>query len=176
VNRGGRIGRRLLLLLPFGVTGCGFHPVYGGSAGGASGPAQAGLAEVSIGIIPERFGQLLRQALQARFTRGGTGVASRYDLTVAYGLSGEPLAIQQDSSITRVRLVSTATWTLTAQDPQRRTLANGTARSVDAYNAIDNQLFTADLDNEATQRRMSEALAEEITLQLAVWFGKQAKA
>lgn len=174
MQRNGRIRRRLWLLLCLGAAGCGFHPVDQAAANGGSGAAQAGLAQISVGLIPERFGQLLREALQARFTRNGAGVAARYDLAVNYGLSGEPIAVEQDSSISRVRLVSSATWTLTAQEPQRRTLASGTARAMDAYNIISNQLFTADLENEALQRRMTEALADQITLQLALWFDKQA--
>ena len=176
----GRLGmlarwRFLLLGTALGLSGCGFHPLYGSTAGGAANPAEAGLSEISIGLIPERSGQLLRQALQERFERGGTGAAARYDLTVGYGISGDALAIQPDSSVSRVRLVGSATWVLTAQDPQRRTLTNGLARAMDAFNVINSQLFAADLDSEAVQRRLAEAVADQITLQLASWFDKQAK-
>jgi LPS-assembly lipoprotein len=172
---GKRAGRLLLLLAgAFGVVGCGFHPLYESAADGSAGPAQAGLAQVAVGLIPERAGQLLRQALQARFERGGSGIAARYDLAIYYAISGEALAIQQDSSVSRIRLVGSATWYLTAQDPQRRTLTSGVARAIDAYNVINSQLFAADLDNEAVQRRLANALADQMTLQLASWFDKQA--
>jgi LPS-assembly lipoprotein len=163
----------LLLALGLAASGCGFQPLYASGPNGGTGPAEAGLAQVSVGLIPERSGQLLREALQARFDRG-SGSAARYDLAVSYGVSGEGIAIQPDSSVSRIRLTGSATWYLTAQDPQRRTLASGTARLTDAYNVIDNQLFAADLDNEAIQRRIAQAIADQITLQLASYFDKQA--
>jgi LPS-assembly lipoprotein len=166
--------RFVLIGVGLALGGCGFHPLYGPAAGGAEGSAEAGLSQISVGLIPERGGQLLREALQERFQRGGTGVAARYDLVIAYAVSGDALAIQPDSSVSRVRLVGSATWSLMAQDPQRRTLATGAARTMDAYNVINTQLFAADLDSEAVQRRMADAMADQITLQLASWFDKQA--
>jgi LPS-assembly lipoprotein len=165
----------MLLPLALGMLlpGCGFRPMFAAAPSGAMGPAQTGLAEINIGLIPERTGQELRQALQARFERAGAAVAPRYDLTVAFSLSGEPIGIQQDSSITRVRLVSAATWTLRAQDVQRRTLASGTAHAVDGYDTLDAQPFAGDLANDAVQRRMTAALADQITLQLAAYFDRR---
>ena len=47
-----------------GVAGCGFQPVYMRTASGKPGVAQRDLSTVFVEIIPERPGQLLRQALQ----------------------------------------------------------------------------------------------------------------
>ena len=171
------LARRLFLplLLASALPACGFTPIYA-SAGPGDGPAQEGLAAISVGLLPERSGQLLRQALQARFALGGSGVARRYDLTVAYGLSGEAIGYQQDSTITRVRLVASAIWTLTAQDPQRTTLSTGTARTLDGYNIINQQFFAADMENDATQRRLAIAMADQIAIQLAVYFKRRSTA
>ncbi|MCW3473933.1 LPS assembly lipoprotein LptE [Rhodovastum sp. RN2-1] len=138
------------------------------------GPAEAGLAAVDVGLIPERSGQQLRQALQERLDRSGAALARRYDLTVRLAWNVELLAIEQDSSVTRVRLVGVANWTLTGRDPQRRTLTSGTSRSLDAFNIINEQYFTADLNNQMVQGRVADALAEQITLQLAAYFNKVA--
>jgi LPS-assembly lipoprotein len=156
------------------LPGCGFRPMYATASDGSAGPAEAGLAQIEIGPMYERAGQLLRQALQERFERGGAGLARRYDLVVAYGLGAEGIAIQPDSSVTRIRLMGSARWTLTAQDPQRSTLATGTARSLDGYNILDEQIFAADLENETVQKRIAEAIADQITLQLAAYFNKHA--
>ncbi len=164
------------LLLASALPGCGFSPVYATSSGGLTGPAEEGLAETTIGLMPERTGQLLRQALQAQFEHGGAGLARRYDLTVSIGLTGDPIAVLQDSSITRIRLVATAAWTLTGQDPQRSTLASGTARVDDGFNIVNEQFFFTDLQNEAIQRRMMEALADQITLRVAGYFKRRAAA
>jgi LPS-assembly lipoprotein len=41
---------------------------------------------------------------------------------------------------------------------------------IDGFDIFDSQYFATDLDNEHVQRRMAEAMAERITLRLAVWF------
>ncbi|MDQ2801372.1 MAG: hypothetical protein M3Y41_01300, partial [Pseudomonadota bacterium] len=46
------------------LAGCGFQPVYMPTASGSAGPARRELAAVNVQIIPDRPGQLLRQALQ----------------------------------------------------------------------------------------------------------------
>lgn len=164
----------LCLLLVAALSGCGFRPVYAPNADGTAGPAAQGMAEITVGVMPERYGQLVRQSLQQHFDRGGGGLAHRYDLTVSVGLNAEAIGIQPDSAASRLRFVSTASWTLTAQDVQRSTLTSGTARVVDGLNVLDQQFFAADLESESVQRRMADALAEKITLQLAVFFNKRA--
>lgn len=153
------------------VPGCGWQPVYGGARAGAPGAAQVGLSETSVALIPERSGQLLRQALQARFDRGGTGSGQRYLLAVSsFVISPESIGIQRDNTTSRVRLVGTAAWSLVALGPQRRTLTSGHIREVDGYNVIDQQYFAADLEDQMVQRRIAEAIAERITLQVAGYF------
>jgi hypothetical protein len=104
----------------------------------------------------------------------GSGVARRYDLRVGFGISGEGIAIQSNDTATRIRAIGSANWTLVAQDPGRTTLTAGYAKAVDAYNIFDTQYFAADLENDAVQRRLATALAEQITLQLATYFRKRA--
>lgn len=168
-------GRRAFGLGILGLlAGCGWRPVYAPASG--IGPAEQGLMETEIGWMPERNGQLLREALKARFERGTGGAARRYDLTVNLSIQAEGIGIQRDNTTSRVRLVGTAAWTLQAQDQQRRTLTSGFAREVDGYNIFNQQYFAADLQSGAVQRRMTDALAEQITLQVAAWFNQRAAA
>ena len=55
-------------------------------------------------------------------------------------------------------------------------MTSGFARTSDALNIFDTQYFAADLENEALQKRMAEALADQITMQLAIYFRKRAAA
>ncbi len=173
-----RLPRRGFLAQAAGValTGCGFQPVYMPTASGNAGAAQRELAAIEVALLPNRPGQELRQALQERLEMGASGVAHRYELDVSFGISGEGIAILPDSTATRVRLIGTANWTLVAQDPGRTRITNGSAKSVDGFNVISEQYFAADLSNEAVQRRIAEALADQITLQLASFFRKRAAA
>lgn len=168
------ITRRVVLsaVMAAPVAGCGFRPLYGIDADQAG--VHSRLAEVEVALIPERSGQLLRQALQTRLERGGPSVAKRFGLAVQLALAFEPIAIQPDNSSSRVRVVGSASWALTAQDGQRRTIASGTARETDGYNIINQQFFAAELTNAVVQKRLVERLAEQITTQLALHFGQPA--
>ena len=164
-----KIARRMLL--PLLLAGCGFHPLYGPRGDGPG--VSAELAQIQVGLIPERSGQLLRESLRTRFERGGTAIAPRYDLNIIYAISSDGVAIQRDNSTSRVRILARASWALSAQDAKRTQLATGTAQLVDGFNVFVNQYFAADLEREAAERRMSDAIAEDITLQLAAWFDRQ---
>jgi LPS-assembly lipoprotein len=156
------------------ASGCGFHPLYMPTASGKPGVASRELAAIYVNIIPDRPGQLLRQALQDRFEGSGSGVARLYDLSVSYSIGGEGIAIQPDTSVTRVRLTGRADWILRSQDPSRTLLSRGNARSVDAVNVLNEQFFAADLETEVVQRRIADAIADQITAQIATFFVRRA--
>lgn len=166
--------RRLLLasgLLP--LAGCGFQPVYMPTASGKAGPAARELAAITVPVIPERQGQLLRQALQERFANDSGTTPQIYDLSVSLTVLGEPIAIQQSSLATRMRLTGTASYVLTVKSPWS-VVSRGSARVVDNFNLLDQQFFAAEMENEAVVRRMTDALADQITAQLAMFFRKRA--
>jgi LPS-assembly lipoprotein len=163
----------MLAAIAGALPGCGFHPLYAQSGAGSS-AVRTGLAEIQVALLPERSGQLLREALVARLERGGSGLARRYDLAVSFGIAGNAIGVDPDSSVSRVRLIGTASWTLTAEDAQRSTLASGVARDVDGYNICDQQFFAMDLENEAVQRRIADAVAETLAQQLAEYFDHRA--
>ncbi len=157
------------------VAGCGFRPLYS-SRGSLNTPAQHELGAVDVGLIPERTGQLLRQALQQRMNRSDDGTAKRYELSVSLGIGGDAIGVQQDTTVTRLRQTATATWSLKMLDAPRTLVANGTARALDGVNIIDQQYFAADLEGEASQRRITDTVADEITLQVAAYFERHASA
>ena len=169
------LGRRLALLgAAGGLAGCGFHPLYAPASGGGPGPAAAELAAVYVPVMPERTGQLIRQALQQRFDGAGTGVAKRYQLDVNYNVAGEGVAVQRDNSTTRVRLVGTASWVLRTLSLERKALAQGSARVLDGFNILNQQYFAADLEGQSATLRVAQALADQITLKLGVYFQQAA--
>lgn len=168
------IARRFLLTLALAgmLPGCGFRPMYAARGDGTMGPAETGLAEINIGLIPERPGQELRQALQDRFERAGSNLAQRYDLAVTFAISSDAISIQSDSNATRIRLFGVANWTLRAQDLQRSTLATGTARALDGLDILDNQGFAATQTNDVVIGRIAKAVADQIAVQLAAYFDR----
>ena len=155
------------------VAGCGFHPLYETQANGRL-PRQD-LAAIDVELIPDRPGQLLRQALQQRLDHGEE-MPKRFTLSVSFGVAGESLGIQRDTSSTRLRETATATWTLKALDPARTVVTNGTARALDGVNILDQQYFAADLEGETATKRITETVADEITEQIASYFARRSKA
>lgn len=162
-----------LALTGSALAGCGFQPVYMPTTSGKPGVAERELAAIDVAIIPDRPGQLLRQALQEHFSSDG-GQPHRYGLGVSFWIAGEAVGIQTDNTATRIRLTGIANWTLTSLDPSRTKLTSGSARSLDGYNMFDQQYFAATMENEQVQKRIAEALADQVTLQLATWFRKRA--
>jgi LPS-assembly lipoprotein len=163
----------LCIGLALALSGCGFQPVYMPTASGKAGPAQRDLSTVFVQIIPERPGQLLRQALQERFG-DDSGTPAAYDLNVSFGITGEGIAIEVNNIATRVRLTGNAKWTLIGHDDKHSVLASGSARAIDGFNIFDSQYFAADLETEAEQKRIAENIASQIAIQLASWFRQQA--
>ena len=155
------------------LTGCGFEPIYMRTASGRPGPAQRDLAAVNVAIIPDRPGQLLRQALQERFGSDAGNVPARYNLAVGFSIAGQGINILQSSIATRVRMIGTANWTLTGVDGGPA-VTSGSAKAVDGFDVLDQQYFAADLSTEQIQRRLASQLADQITLQLAVFFRHRA--
>jgi LPS-assembly lipoprotein len=165
-----------LLALAVGavLAGCGFQPVYMPTASGQAGPAERELAAINVPLLPDRPGMLLRQALQDRFEGTGDTTARRYDLGVSFWISGAALGVQPDTTVTRIRYLGHAIWTLTAEDLGHTRITGGTVSATDSINTLDSQLFASDLGNEVVQQRLAEALADQITLQLAAFFRKRA--
>ncbi len=89
-------------------------------------------------------------------------------------MSSESVGYQQDSNATRNRLGAQATWSLVSLDAQRKTITSGVARSSDGYNYLDNQYFAVDQEDEAARGRLAEAVADQMTLQLATYFNSRA--
>lgn len=151
------------------LAGCGFRPVYMPTESGKPGVAARELSAIDVAIIPDRPGQLLRQALQERFA-SDAGPPHRYGLAAQFYIAGEGVGIQPDNTVTRIRLTGIANWTLTSREPARTVLTTGSARAMDGYNVFSGQYFAATMENEAVQKRLAEAVADQVTLQLATWF------
>ncbi|MDT7952919.1 MAG: LPS assembly lipoprotein LptE [Acetobacteraceae bacterium] len=151
------------------LGGCGFRPLYGRY--GASGEAiRPELASIYVTVMAERQGQLLRQALQQRLAGSDDSVSKRYELSGALSIAAEAIGIQQDSSATRVRYTATSSWTLRKLDLANSVVTQGSARAVDGININNQQYFAADLETSTAFRRLADEVAQQITLDLAIYF------
>lgn len=167
--------RHLLAMLGLApLTGCGFQPVYMRTASGNPGPAQRELETIHVALIPERPGQLLRQALQQRLHGTQEGDDWRYDLGVLFWITGEGIAVLPDTTSTSTRLTAHANWVLVARDSTHTVVTSGSARALESYNTFDTQYFNNDLENQQVTKQLADQVADQITLRLATFFRARA--
>ena len=168
-RRGLLAGAAALLAL----SGCGFRPLYGPIASADGGPDEdirKELAAVRIGVIPERFGQLLRRDLQRRFEGSAPGTQGRYLLTVNVGMSADILGYRRDGAISRVRFTASGDWNLATQSVPPQIIGRNPLpyRSIDAFNVPDLQFFADDTSREAMERRFVEVISDEVFRHVAM--------
>jgi LPS-assembly lipoprotein len=156
--------RRALLGGALLAGGCGFRPLHGPAPGGAS----AALAGVRVANIPERTGQMLRQALARRLDPQGAGTAPRHELRVALAIQNEPIGFRRDGAPSRIRATARADWRVVALGTPETEVASGREQAFDAFNIPDGQFFAADVSRDAMERRLMEQLADRIVQRLAV--------
>ena len=166
--------RRAVLAGGLALGGCGFRPLYL-PEGGRGSVAATELAGIYVPVLPERNGQLMRQALQRRIEGSGTGIAKKYELSASMSISGEAIAIQRDSSATRIRLNGTAPWVLRELSLARSVLAEGSSRITDGVNILNQQFFAVDLESDVAYKRIAEALADQIVVQVAAFLKRRAE-
>jgi LPS-assembly lipoprotein len=163
IRKGSHASIAAVLLASLG--GCGFHPLYA-----SGGHTQAGLAEIYVDIIPDRNGQLLRQALQEKLQGTDENPQQHYILSVSYSISSQGIGIEADNASTRNRFIGTANWTLRKPGFAGQNITSGLARAVDGNDVIVAQFFYSDLNSETVNKRIGEALADQVVQALAIYF------
>jgi LPS-assembly lipoprotein len=156
------------------LAACGFRPVYMPTASGKQGVAERELAAVYVPLMPDRPGQLFRQALQEELA-DDSGGPQLYDLEAGFWITGEGISVQPSNIATRVRLTGHVTWTLRARDSAHTRLTGGASHLIDGVNLLDQQYFAFDLENEVVQKRLANALADQVATQLAIYFRQRAE-
>ncbi|MDE1149037.1 MAG: LPS assembly lipoprotein LptE [Azospirillaceae bacterium] len=162
----------LLLAGPLALSACGFHTVYGSHTAQDGKPTtEAQLSTVSIDIIPDRVGQMLRNNLIDRFYRDtGRPAKPVYRLSVALRSTKENLGIQKDATATRARLHVMADYQL-IDVKTSKTLYRTSSRSIISYDISEAQYSTMVAEQDAYDRALTE-VAEEITARLALYFDR----
>jgi LPS-assembly lipoprotein len=158
-----------------GLGGCAPHPLYAPDAFGNQDPqaqsVQAQLRQVQVALLPDRTGQLLREALQSRLEAGESPEYTRYNLAVSFAIAQIGLGIQNDSTITYIRFIATAPWSLSSQDnPSHPILVSNTAEAADSLNTFDNEPFGQELETNTVEARLADVIADQIVTRLAHYF------
>lgn len=156
----------LLLLL----SACGFRPLYGPAATSQARTSER-LATVSVALIPDRIGQLVRNALLDRVNIRGQPANPDFVLDVDVNETIQNLAIQRDETATRANLILQADFRL-VDGATRETVFDGSVQSVSSYNISTSQDFATLSAETNARRRGARDLADEITARVAIFLAR----
>ncbi|HEX7774941.1 MAG TPA: hypothetical protein VF449_00275 [Parvibaculum sp.] len=160
----------LLLAAPLALGGCGFRPLYG-DHGAASVVNQ--LSGVDVAAPESPIGRELKFDLLDRFSESGDAPASApYKIVLSPTDYTQNVAVQQNAAITRANYVLVVPFRLveTAHD---KTVFHSTSRSRSSYNRVESEFANLAAAQDA-EKRTAEAVADDIKLQLSVYFDRQA--
>ncbi|RZJ46542.1 MAG: hypothetical protein EON87_04255 [Brevundimonas sp.] len=96
----------LVALMGLGLSGCGFTPLYGDSAAGAS------LSRIAVTTQDDRLGYRVREQLEDALGRDGSQ-APLWRLQTTIEQSRRPMGRRIDDTATRYELTVRGSWTLT---------------------------------------------------------------
>jgi LPS-assembly lipoprotein len=150
------------------LTGCGFRPLYGE---GPAGPADEQLAEVRIGLIPDRSGQILRNFLIRRFNPEGRPATPVYGLDVALQETQQDLNIQRDDTATRANLIIVAQYTLVDLSTGTQ-LTSEPVEVITSYNILNDQYATLIVEEDARERALRQ-VSEDIRTRVALYLNRE---
>lgn len=151
------------------LAGCGFRPLYGErSAASISAPE---LAAVQVDLIPNREGQLVRNALLDKMQPRGPAARPLYRLTVGLSIGRESFGLRTDDTATRGSLTMSAGYVLTDLASGKPVL-NASSRAVSSYNILDSDFATVISENDAIRRTANE-VSEEIKTRVAIFLSSR---
>jgi len=161
----------LLLACALPLAGCGFSPLYGDKGVGTT--AVGELSRVDV-VAPEAgVGRTLKYDLFDRMNESGLAPASAaYQLVLAPTAYSQDVAVQQDAAVTRANYVLVVPFRL-VDTASGKTIFKSTSRSRSSYNRVESEFANLSAAKDA-EKRTAEAVADDIKLQLSVFFDRQA--
>jgi LPS-assembly lipoprotein len=148
----------LLAVLALGPAGCGFHPLYAKSEAAGESAVRGEMAQVRIGLIENRLGQQLRNALLERITPAGEPADPSYTLSVKLSESETSLGYRRDSFATLGLLIVTAAVSLGPQGLIRGEAVTATV----SFDYLGPRYASVAMERDAEERAIQQ-LADQIS-------------
>lgn len=167
--------RAIASLLAVALSGCGFHPLYGG----ANSQMSETLATIYVEPMQDKIGYEMRNTMIDLLDGLGSPAGAAYRLKLTLTQTTQGNALQNDATITRYNDTLKVTYTLT--DMAGKVVTSGTETGLSAYNVLPSttlaQAAVANYGTFAAQqdadRRAAQDIAERIRLDLNVYFAKR---
>jgi LPS-assembly lipoprotein len=168
-----RLGRAAgAIFCPLLLAGCGFHPLYGGTAGapGIAGP----LSQVYVEPIPDRVGYELRNDLLDLFDGSGSPADAAFRLKLTLNEEEAAVALQQNTNITRYNYTLKAHYELFRRG-STEAAKTGDVTTLTAYNVAAAPYVYATVTAERDAKdRAADDLAERIRIAVAIFLRSEA--
>lgn len=160
----------ITLLAALALGGCGFSPVY--AKADAAPAMQSQLENIEVGMIADRDGQYLRNALLDQMgSTSATAAGQRYFLRIYnLALDDQAFGIRKDASATRGDIIMTATMELIDINTNTVVLTRA-LRARGGYNRMDN-LYGAQITKQDTTERLLDEMAERAVTELTLHFNR----
>lgn len=152
-----------LLSLP-ALSACGFHPLYAQDRSGRS--TAVDMSEVKINLIPDRVGQLTRNALLETLTPRGQVSRPQFTLSVSLNESTSDLGFTKENEATISDYSLQANYQL-IRNSDRKVLRSGSLQARTSFNLVDSDFASLEAKN-AARRDAARNLARQIANQVAV--------
>ena len=158
---------KLLILMVFFLSACGFQPLYKVTE---NGDVMCFFDQVHIPKAKDRSHQILKQALLHRFNASDTETKYRLDLTIEEHKA--ELGIEQDDSATLAKLTLITTYSL--YNPKGLKIFESSSRSVNSYNILKSPYATLSAEKNARKRGI-QMIAKDIIQSLAIYYDQNKK-
>ncbi|MBW8729224.1 MAG: hypothetical protein JF625_29250 [Inquilinus limosus] len=156
----------LLLILALGA--CGLRPLYGTNSVGAA--MSDRLGQISVGVIGERSGQILRTELIRSLNPQGRPAQPAYDLATSLAETQQDVNLISDLTTTRRNLTMTASFVLTDRKTGQPVFSDSVSE-ITSYNILADQYTTLVGERDARERAL-HSLGEDIRTRLALYFDR----
>ena len=153
-------------LLALGPAGCGFHPLYARPSDSKASAVADEMAAVSVQMIPDRNGQILRNALVSRLCPNGEAAVPKYQLTVKLTEIINGMAHADDGTATLEEIVMTASYDLV--DIKRQVGTSGQATTMIGADFLGPRYASVAAERDGERRAMQQ-VAEQIVGQIAMY-------
>ena len=151
------------------LAACGFEPMYGTKMHSTAGEQSinAALSQVEISNIPDRTGQILRNALIDRFYKEGRPANPDYVLDVSpISETTVDLDLTPDSDTTREQLRLNTTMRL-VDKASGNVVLERSLRSISSYNVLTSEFATRVSQQNSRENALND-LARQIELQIGL--------
>lgn len=159
----------LALMAP--LSACGFSPLYAERGGVA---VTDELSQLDVSAPDNALGREIKYSLLDLFSSTGNPPPNApYILEIAPVLYSEDVITERDADVTRKNLALLVPFRLVKKDT-KETLLRSTSRSRSSYNRVQSEYANIVADKD-TRERIAKAAANDIKLQLSIYFDRAAK-